>query len=172
MSRTVPRCFALALLLAPLPAAAQQVRGPLLGNAGQEIGAVTAIAAPGGVLLHVKVLAGGLTPGPHGMHLHAVADCSDHDRFQHSAAHINPDRREHGLLNPNGPDRGDLPNLYAFADGSAEAEVFTALVRLRDGEAPLIDSDGSALLIHASPDDHQTQPIGGAGARVACAELR
>ncbi|WP_250638361.1 superoxide dismutase family protein [Sphingomonas sp. KC8] len=27
-------------------------------------------------------------------------------------------------------------------------------------------------MIHASPDDHVTQPIGGAGARVACAVIR
>jgi Cu-Zn family superoxide dismutase len=33
----------------------------------------------------------------------------------------------------------------------------------------LIDQDGAAIVVHASPDDHETQPIGGAGARVACA---
>jgi Cu-Zn family superoxide dismutase len=36
---------------------------------------------------------------------------------------------------------------------------------------PLLDADGSALMIHAGPDDQVTQPIGGAGARVACAAL-
>ena len=33
-------------------------------------------------------------------------------------------------------------------------------------------ADGSALVIHAAADDHQTQPIGGAGARVACAVIK
>ena len=31
---------------------------------------------------------------------------------------------------------------------------------------------GSAVVIHAGPDDHLAQPIGGSGARVACAELK
>ncbi len=30
------------------------------------------------------------------------------------------------------------------------------------------DADGIALVIHEDRDDHLTQPIGGAGARVAC----
>jgi Cu-Zn family superoxide dismutase len=32
----------------------------------------------------------------------------------------------------------------------------------------LLDEDGSAVVIHADPDDHRTQPIGGSGARVGC----
>jgi Cu-Zn family superoxide dismutase len=41
----------------------------------------------------------------------------------------------------------------------------------RQAREPLLDGDGSALLIHAAPDDHTSQPIGGAGARIACAAL-
>jgi superoxide dismutase, Cu-Zn family len=39
------------------------------------------------------------------------------------------------------------------------------------GREPLMDADGAALIVHAFADDHQTQPIGGAGERVACAAL-
>ena len=39
-------------------------------------------------------------------------------------------------------------------------------------EQALRDADGSALVIHASPDDHMSQPIGGAGGRIACAVIR
>ena len=46
-------------------------------------------------------------------------------------------------------------------------EVFTGLTNLRD----LRSGDGSAVIIHANADDHLTQPIGGAGPRVACAEM-
>jgi len=53
------------------------------------------------------------------------------------------------------------------------AELFTTRARI-SSEGPgqwLWDADGSAIIIHANPDDHSTQPIGGAGDRVACAAL-
>ena len=76
----------------------------------------------------------------------------------------------HGLLNPDGNEAGDLPNLYVAADGTGTAELFSGYVSLsgKSTRPALMDTDGSALVIHASPDDHKTQPIGGAGARVAC----
>ena len=45
--------------------------------------------------------------------------------------------------------------------------MFTTLV---DAEM-LMDDDGSAIVVHENPDDHVTQPIGGAGGRVACGVL-
>jgi len=35
----------------------------------------------------------------------------------------------------------------------------------------LIDGDGTAILVHSGEDDHLSQPIGGAGARVACGAI-
>ena len=80
----------------------------------------------------------------------------------------------HGLLNPKADDAGDLPNIWAGADGTAHAEVYSTLVSVGGaGKRPaLADADGSALVVHANPDDYTTQPIGGAGARVACAVIR
>ena len=40
------------------------------------------------------------------------------------------------------------------------------------GPHGLKDSDGSAFVIHANEDDHSTQPIGGAGARIACSVIK
>jgi Cu-Zn family superoxide dismutase len=79
----------------------------------------------------------------------------------------------HGLLNPDATEAGDLPNLYVAADGSANAEIFSSYVSLGGaaGRASLTDADGSALVIHAAADDHRTQPIGGAGARIACGAI-
>ena len=160
--------------LALLPACATAASGQpaaapaeveLRGADGAPAGAVSLTGAPGGVLIRVR--ATGLPPGWHGTHLHAVGRCQD--AIQSAGGHINhaPEARPHGLLNPAGPDLGDLPNLHVAADGDGAAEMFTALVTL-DG---LRDADGSALVIHAGPDDHVTQPIGGAGARIACAVL-
>lgn len=32
----------------------------------------------------------------------------------------------------------------------------------------MLGEEGTALVIHENPDDHMSQPIGGAGDRVAC----
>ena len=79
----------------------------------------------------------------------------------------------HGLLNPEGPDDGDLPNLYVAEDGTAEAEIYSTRVTLSGAEerAMLLDEDGAAIVVHEGSDDHMSQPIGGAGARVACAAI-
>ena len=50
---------------------------------------------------------------------------------------------------------------------SVQAELFTTLV---DPDL-LMDDDGSAIVIHENGDDYNTQPIGGAGGRVACGVL-
>lgn len=144
----------------------------LVNNAGEQIGRATAVSATGdGVLLEVEIAAGGLTPGWHGLHFHQVADCSDTESFTNSRGHVGMAPGAHGLLNADGPEAGDLPNIWAHDDGSAHLQAYSTLLSYAatdDGEA-LIDADGSALIIHAHQDDHYTQPIGGAGARVACA---
>ena len=79
----------------------------------------------------------------------------------------------HGLRHPDGPDHGDLPNLFVAVDGSARAEFLTVLVTVSGGDMPaLLDEDGSAVIIHDQPDDHLTQPIGGAGGRIACGIIK
>ena len=42
------------------------------------------------------------------------------------------------------------------------------MVTMTGGEAPLDDSDGSALMVHGGADDYRSQPAGAAGDRVAC----
>ena len=130
---------------------------------GDPIGTVVMQQGSGGFL--VTVIVEGIEPGPHGIHIHSVGTCMPD--FGASGGHINVDNRQHGLLNPDGPDNGDLPNIYATADGTVQAELFTTLV---DPDM-LMDDDGSAIVIHENSDDHNTQPIGGAGGRIACGVL-
>ena len=161
---------------ATAPAAPVATTTPIKIADGTTIGTLSLTAAPTGVLLQVDITKG-LTPGWHGMHFHQTGDCSD-SKFMTSGGHMNhaESKRPHGLLNPAGPDFGDMVNLYAAADGSAHGQVFSNYVRLDKGtlqtEQVLRDADGSALVIHANPDDHISQPIGGAGGRIACAVIK
>ncbi len=144
------------------------MQGDLIGIEGQSIGGVNVIGGPHGLLIEVTVEAGGLAPGWHGLHLHQVGDCSDVGEFKRSGGHLGMIEGGHGLLNPVGPEAGDLPNIWAAGDGSAGMETFTPLADI----ASLADDDGVALIIHEARDDHLSQPIGGAGGRVACSVLR
>jgi len=173
------RPFTAALLLAAfLPAGAALAQptatATFQANDGSEAGAATLSEGPTGVMIRIEVE--GLEAGWHGVHFHATGDCSD-EKFMASGGHINhllkAEEKPHGLLNPQGPDFGDLPNLYVHEDGTGRAEMFSALVSFdgAGGRAMLFDADGSAIVIHESADDHASQPIGGAGARIACAVL-
>jgi superoxide dismutase, Cu-Zn family len=160
-------------LAAAVPATAADTAVALKGSTGADMGQATLSEGPSGVLLRLELK--GLTPGWHAVHFHEKADCSD-PKFTTAGAHINhaAAKKPHGLLNPAGPDMGDLPNIYAGADGMAHAQVFSALVSMKGmGDRPgLQDADGSAIVVHANPDDYTTQPIGGAGDRVACGMIK
>lgn len=135
-------------------------RVALVNAAGTTTGSAQAIAQPGGAYLRISVQ--GLSPGEHGMHLHAVGRC-DAPGFQTAGAHWNPDARQHGHLNPQGPHLGDLPNLTVSANG--HGAINFRIAGLID------DADGTALVVHAAPDDFKTDPSGNSGDRIACAVL-
>ena len=160
------------------PAGWTDAAGGFVDRQNEPAGYVVLSDTPtGGVMMRVDL--SGLTEGWHGIHLHQVADCSDYeDGFKASGGHVDPDDRAHGLMNDAGPERADLTNIYAGADGRATAELYNGRVSLRPGEAAaaagahaLIDEDGFAIIVHQDADDHETQPIGGAGERVACAAI-
>lgn len=144
----------------------------IINNQGQTIGHATYTQGTEGVLIEVKVK--DLPPGKHGMHFHEVGTCEDHAHFKLAKGHIMPTGKPHGYLNENGPHEGNLPNLIVTQDGTAHVELYSELVSLygRDRQPALLDEDGSTLMIHINADDHTTQPIGGAGARIACGVIK
>ncbi|GIK50631.1 MAG: superoxide dismutase family protein [Hyphomonadaceae bacterium] len=155
----------------------------IVGAEGGAIGQAHFTAAPRGTLIRLEFQQDALPSGWHGLHLHARGDCSDFAAgFQASGGHLGMGERvSHGLLHPRGPEAGDLPNLYAPAGAAFAAEFFSPYAVLAPQRVPgtaqtpareaLLDADGAALVIHAGPDDQTSQPIGGAGARIACAAL-
>jgi superoxide dismutase, Cu-Zn family len=160
-----------ALAQAPAGGAVQSHESPIVGLKGEVIGKVAIRSSENATVVRIAIMAGGLAPGWHGLHFHSVGDCSDVGQFERAKGHVNHENAQHGLLNPEGPEEGDLPNIYANADGSANAELSSESIVLV-GPQGLKDRDGSALVIHASEDDHTSQPIGNAGARVACAAIK
>lgn len=140
----------------------------LVNAEGQRVGRAVLTQGPTGLLIRVE--AEGMSPGWHGAHIHQTGQCEG--AFQTAGGHVHGGEggKPHGLLSAEGPDDGDLPNVHADVTGRVMAEVFTPRARLSatGPGAWLLDADGSAIVVHANADDHTTQPIGGAGARVAC----
>jgi Cu-Zn family superoxide dismutase len=135
-------------------------------SSGNAVGTAALVQDAAGVV-HIEMHAKGLTPGAHGVHFHAVGSCIA-PAFASAGGHFNPEGKHHGLSNPAGPHAGDLPNMTADADGNADYTAMTSRVSLTPGAKSLLDADGSALVIHASPDDNMTDPAGNAGARIGC----
>ncbi|MGQ0531293.1 MAG: superoxide dismutase family protein [Caulobacteraceae bacterium] len=149
----------------------------IVGSDGRAVGQATFTEAPTGVLIRLEFSPRRLAAGWHGLHLHERGDCSDFAAgFQASGGHLTLNRRvQHGLLNRRGPEAGDLPNIFASPEAPHGAEVFSPYVTMHTARVgnrlPLLDSDGAALLVHEAADNHRDQPIGNAGARIACAAL-
>lgn len=150
------------------------VPGQPLGTAdlflatGAPAGSARLMADGQGVSLSITV--SGISPGPHGFHLHTAGQCAAPD-FQSAGGHLNPTGESHGLMNADGQHLGDLPNLLAAPDGSANKTV-----RLTGDPDYLVeqifDGDGTAIIIHAGPDDGVSDPAGNAGPRVACGIIK
>jgi Cu-Zn family superoxide dismutase len=154
----------LALGLGSSAYAADKASAVLKDKDGKEVGKVELTDSPSGVLLRLTLE--GIPPGDHAFHVHAVGKCEPPD-FKSAGPHFNPDETKHGLLNPEGPHSGDMPNLHVPDSGKLTVEVFNEMVTL-DGEQALLDDDGSAIVVHASADDYTTDPAGNAGDRIAC----
>ncbi|QFT59611.1 Superoxide dismutase [Cu-Zn] precursor [Sulfitobacter sp. THAF37] len=177
MKRRLPALAAAAALVAgaaladshasaPQPAATAQLK--LMD--GTSVGTATFTPGTDGVLVHLDVE--GLEPGPKGVHLHQVGDCDAATEFKSAGPHIGDDGdTAHGLLHPDGPHAGDLPNIFVGENGTGQMEALTSAVSLTGTPDGMLDSDGASVMIHAEGDDHFTQPGGTTGARLACGVL-
>jgi superoxide dismutase, Cu-Zn family len=137
----------------------------LVDSTGARVGVATFSDSAGSGWLAVSVT--GLTPGPHGMHIHESGSCTTPD-FQSAGGHFNPDAKKHGSLSPEGPHAGDLPNLLVEEDGSADTVLAVSRGLLAEGPSSMLGTQQRSLVIHADPDDQKTDPSGNSGARVVC----
>ena len=157
---------------APTPAPAPPPQAVVIASLktadGADAGTVTGYEGPKGMIF--RVVGKGWPSGWHAVHLHAVGSC-EAPGFTSAGGHVNhaEGARPHGLLNKNGgPDLGDLQNVFAADDGAAVADVYLAWEGLDAHESDYVDANGLSFVVHANADDYVSQPIGGAGARIAC----
>ena len=188
-----------AALWAGGPVSAGRRRG-LVANvtnaSGAAVGIVRMVRGDDGKIV-VRASLSGLTPGFHGFHVHTAGVCDPAATdpngatvpFFSAGGHYNPT-----TTNTHGAHAGDLPPVLVAADGTAYLRVKTDRFLLRD----LMDSDGSAVILHAGPDnlahvpattatgaeryhshvdnvfgpDTATKATGDAGARFGCGVIR
>ena len=122
-----------------------------------------------GQTLTLNVAAAAMSPGEHGFHLHTTGRCTAPD-FTSAGGHLNPGGATHGSRSPGGKHLGDMPNLVIGANRTGTAQVVLE-GNARDVLADIFDEDGTAVVVHAGPDDYVSDPAGDAGARIACGVL-
>lgn len=149
--------------------APKSAHADIVNGQGQRIGTAIFSPADGGVKIDVELTE--LSPGTHGIHIHAVGKCEGPD-FKSAGGHFNPSAKEHGKDNPKGPHVGDLMNIEVDADGHAKVSLSNSLVSLGDGPNSLFHEGGSALVIHEKADDYKTDPSGNSGGRIACGVIQ
>lgn len=151
-----------------------QLRVDIVNAKGNEIGNVRMTETRFGTV-DVEARLRGLQPGFHGFHVHAVGRCQGPD-FKSAQGHIGEaEGQDHG------EHTGDLSSLLVKRNGTATVRVTTDRFKLDDLSA----DDGSAVMIHAGPDnfaniparynasgpDEETRETGDSGGRVACGEI-
>ena len=147
------------------PEKGKQVMVELKDGQGKSVGSAMLTSSATGVRIRLNVK--GLEPGEHAIHVHQVPTCTAPD-FKSAGAHFNPDGKQHGPQNPNGPHAGDMPNFTVKPDGTSTQVVVAPNVTMGDDAHSIFSGSGTALVIHAKPDDMKSDPAGNAGDRIAC----
>lgn len=153
---------------------------PMLTVDGTEIGTVTLAEEEDHVVVSADVT--GLPPGGfHGFHLHQTGQCEPESAapgepgetgaFLSAGGHVAEEGQQHG------EHAGDMPPVRVTESGDAVLELHLDTVTMAD----LMDNDGTAVMLHADPDnlaniperyaggpDEETLTTGDAGDRIAC----
>ena len=142
----------------------------IMDGKGAKVGEAKLKEVTGGVQMSVKVT--GLPAGVHAIHVHEAGKCEAPD-FKTAGGHFNPEKKKHGLQNPEGHHVGDMPNLTVGQNGKGTFKtVVTGATLAGDGPNSLFHTGGASVVIHEKEDDMKTDPAGNAGARLACGVVK
>jgi superoxide dismutase, Cu-Zn family len=173
MKRTGISIAALSMLVFVLSlSSAAKTQVEMKDAQGKSVGTITLVESGtgpkgGGVGLELNLH--DLPPGRHAIHVHQNAKCDGPD-FKSAGPHLNPDKKKHGLQNPDGHHAGDMMNFSVTDAGKASLSLTNNDLNLGDGTDAhsLFANGGTAIVIHSSPDDMKTDPSGNSGDRIAC----
>lgn len=153
---------------------------PMLTAEEFEIGTVTLTEEEDHVVVSADLA--GLPPGGfHGFHLHQTGQCEPESSapgepgetgaFLSAGGHLASEGQDHGAHD------GDMPPVRVTGAGTAVMELHLDTVTMAD----LMDADGTAVMLHAGPDnlanipdryaggpDEETLTTGDSGDRIAC----
>ena len=152
----------------PPPSTAHATLTPAAGSSVQ--GGFTLVNQGSAVSIRGEIT--GLEPGKeHGFHVHEVGECAL-PGFESAGGHFNPAEASHGGPGTSARHLGDLPNAKADENGRALIDITAEGVTLVDRDGAPTAILGKAIIVHAMPDDYETQPSGGSGDRIACGVIR
>lgn len=135
---------------------------------GEQIGTITFADSKKDGLIIIPDLSG-LTPGPHGFHIHENPSCAPKEKDGKMVAalsaggHYDPKKTGKHMGPRGGGHEGDMPRLVVDGDGNATAVIIMSGVTTAD-------IAGRSIMIHEGGDNYADAPapLGGGGARIAC----
>ena len=166
MSKTTTILTAAALCTLPIAVFAASTKVELKDAKGESVGVAT---LSGGKTNGVRIK---LNLKNRPLVVHASPCHQDAKRgppgFTSAGGHFNPEKKKHGLENPEGPHAGDMKNFTVAANGTAKTTVTDSNVNLGSDDHSVFSNGGTALVIHGAADDMKSDPAGNAGPRIAC----